>query len=89
MVKATKAWRAFCEWLPSYGSQSSLARALGITQSSVSRWERRESRPEPHHRDAIELLSGGAVKASEWLTKAEQAAVARIRAEACRTGTSG
>jgi len=55
-------------------SQSALARMLGISQPSVSEWVRLRSRPEPHFRDALEIILG--IPRDDWMTAAERAVVA-------------
>lgn len=59
-------------------SQSSLARALGVSQPSVSAWIAGPNRPEAHHREALEAITG--VPADDWKTERERALVLRIRA---------
>jgi len=57
--------------------QTHLAAKLGIGQPSVSLWLRGVSRPEPHHREALEYLLD--VPAESWLTEEEQETVRRAR----------
>ena len=59
-------------------SQSELAATLGIKQPSVSVWLRGQARPEPHLREAIEILTG--IPQHAWDTTEERAVVERIRA---------
>lgn len=59
-------------------SQSSLAKALDVSQPSVSAWLCGRARPEPHLREAIEIVTG--IPQSLWTTDEERAAVERIRA---------
>lgn len=59
-------------------SQSDLASTLGISQPSVSAWLRGGSRPEPHLREAIRLLTG--IPSSDWDTAEERAVIERARA---------
>jgi DNA-binding transcriptional regulator YiaG len=61
-------------------TQTSLAQVLEIGQSSISLWVNGRSRPEPHHRDALALLTRGAVPVESWLTDDERQKVARARA---------
>jgi transcriptional regulator with XRE-family HTH domain len=58
-------------------SQSALARALKIAQASVSLWTRGRSRPEPHHRESLELLAN--IPAESWQTAEERESVDRVR----------
>lgn len=69
-------------------SQSTLARTLGVSQPSVSAWLAGTSRPEAHHREALELLTG--IPADAWKTDVERALVARTRAavEAARNAAA-
>jgi transcriptional regulator with XRE-family HTH domain len=50
-------------------SQSKIANALTIAQTSVSLWFRRRTRPEPHHREALECLLG--IPRDAWKTDDE------------------
>lgn len=59
-------------------SQSELARELGISQPSVSAWLRGHSRPDPHHRTALEVLAS--IPAASWETDEERSLVERLRA---------
>lgn len=76
----TKASIALERWAETPGnSQGALARALGISQPSVSSWVRGTSRPEGHLREAIELLIG--IPVAWWATDEEHALVERVRAD--------
>jgi ribosome-binding protein aMBF1 (putative translation factor) len=72
-------------------SQSWLARETKIAQSSVGLWVHGKSRPEPHLREALEILLG--IPREAWDTARERAHVARIRAahapSEAATGTEG
>lgn len=59
-------------------SQAALARTIGVTQPSVSAWLAGPSRPESHHREALELLTG--IPADDWKTESERAVVQRAKA---------
>jgi transcriptional regulator with XRE-family HTH domain len=59
------------------GSQSSLAKSLDVSQPAVSAWLCGRARPEPHVREAIEILTG--IPASGWGTDDERAFVDRVR----------
>lgn len=68
------------EWVekPDAGrSQTELAKLLGVSQPSVSAWLRGESRPEDHHREAIEIITG--IPRGLWRRDAEQSVVERVR----------
>lgn len=71
---------ALREWLSAdeSRSQSWLARTLNVSQPSVSAWLTGASRPEAHHREALEALTG--IPADEWKTSDERALVLRMRA---------
>jgi len=58
-------------------SQSSLAKTLGVSQPAVSAWLSGGSRPEPHLREAIEILTG--IPSGGWDTDDERALIARVR----------
>lgn len=76
----TTASIALERWAETPGnSQGALARALGISQPSVSSWVRGTSRPEGHLREAIEMLIG--IPVAWWATDEEQALVERVRAD--------
>ena len=51
-------------------SQTELARLLAISQPSVSQWLRGTSRPEHHHRIALERIAG--IPVTDWLTRKER-----------------
>jgi transcriptional regulator with XRE-family HTH domain len=58
-------------------SQTYIADKLGITQPSVSAWLRGHSRPEPHLRDALAILTG--IPGHYWATDEELGVVERAR----------
>lgn len=60
-------------------SQATLARTLEVSQPSVSEWFSGRTRPAPHLREALELLTG--IPAASWQTEEERELVARIRAQ--------
>lgn len=65
-------------WLARHDlSQRELARRLEVTEAAVSAWVLGTRRPE-RHRDAIERITGGAVRAGAWDTPAERRARARL-----------
>ena len=72
-------------------SQASLARAVGVSQPSVSAWLTGPSRPESHHREVLEALTG--IPADDWKTARERELVLRARSLAgtdlAATGTEG
>lgn len=65
---------------PPSRSQGAIAKLLGVTQPAVRAWMRGTSRPEPHLREAIEVLTG--VPEATWELESErvakQAAIERI-----------
>ncbi len=66
------------EWMSASGThQTARAVRLGLNQSSVSSWLRRVSRPEAHHRAALQLLTG--IEESAWLTDEERELIERAR----------
>lgn len=80
VVTRTKASVSLAKWADTEGnSQGLLARALSISQPSVSQWVRGVSRPESHLREAIELITG--IPTADWETKDERALVERVRAD--------
>ena len=77
----TRARAALQAWLDGDGperTQAALARALGIAGPSVNGWVLGRSRPEPHLRQSLEILTG--IPAGDWDTDAERAIVERVRA---------
>lgn len=69
----TKAQLALLAYFAERGglNQARLAAALGCRQPSVSAWARGHSRPESHHREAIERLTG--IPQRDWMTASERA----------------
>ena len=67
-------------------SQASLAKALNVSQPSVSAWLCGRARPEPHLREAIEIVAG--IPQSLWTTDEERAAVDRVRARGADARTT-
>lgn len=61
-------------------TQGAIARAMGISQPSVSGWVSGQTRPGPEYRAALESLLG--IARDEWLTSREAAVVARARGAA-------
>jgi hypothetical protein len=60
-------------------TQAWLATQLGVKQPIVSKWVRGLSRPEPHLRDAIEVLFPGRVLAADWRTDEEAGLIETLR----------
>lgn len=82
----TMARAALQAWLDGPGperTQAALARTLGIAGPSVNGWVMGRSRPEPHLRLSLEILTG--IPASDWDTDDERAVVERVRALADQT----
>jgi DNA-binding transcriptional regulator YdaS (Cro superfamily) len=72
-----KAAKALARWQAAgprrQRGQSAIARALGVSQPAVSAWLKGVSRPEGYlRREALEELTGGAVKAADWTTPEER-----------------
>lgn len=64
-------------------TQSTIARALGISRPSVAAWLHDGARPEPHLRVALNRIYG--IPVNDWLTDAEYAqAYGCTRATAAR-----
>lgn len=59
-------------------THGAIARALRVSQPSVTAWLQGACRPEAHNRAMLETLTGGEVRASSWLLPKE-------RSEADRT----
>lgn len=58
---------ALRSWLDAEGRKASwVACRLGVDESAVSHWLAGRRRPEQSAREALELLSGGAVKVDRW-----------------------
>jgi len=85
--RSTEGRRLLIECLapPSRHTQSSIAAALEIGQSSVSLWASGRSRPDTHHRTALRILLS--IPEDAWLTPAEKATIAR--AESAASAASG
>jgi transcriptional regulator with XRE-family HTH domain len=80
-TKLTRGARLLREWLDApeaKRSQTDLAKTLGVSQPSVSAWLRGDSRPEDHHREALEIIT--AIPRGLWRRDAEQDVVERARA---------
>jgi predicted transcriptional regulator len=57
---------------PRIRSLSAIARHLGISQPAVSAWARGTARPEGPHREALQVLTGGAVASEAWMRASER-----------------
>lgn len=71
----TAARRKFKIWMgerPRERSQAAVGRSLKLTPTSIRQWMTGWARPESHHRQALEALTGGAVPAGEWETAKEK-----------------
>lgn len=81
----TDGQRLLREWLAAdtSRSQSSLAKALGLNQSSVSDWIAGISRPDTVMRAALHERCG--IDEATWLSTSERKQLSRLR----RTGTDG
>lgn len=80
MGTKTDGCKALNDWLaggPARISQGYLADRLRISQGSVSLWCRGVSRPEHHHRLALEHVCG--IDPMAWLTPAEARSLAAVR----------
>jgi transcriptional regulator with XRE-family HTH domain len=74
----TEGRRLLAAWLKGAGrSQTALAHLLRINQAMISAWASGSCRPEAHHREALEHLTG--IPARAWQTPAERAYVRRAR----------
>lgn len=52
-------------------TQAWLAKALGVSAPSVNAWFARQTRPQPHLRETIEVITNGAVTREGWLFPSE------------------
>lgn len=71
------------EWLEHHGQTASwLARELGYAPATASRWldDERPMVPDQPAREALEILTGGAVPAAMWRTAEDAAVLERARA---------
>lgn len=77
-MKAGSALRA---WRKKAGKAlRDVAELVGVSEMTVSEWERSKKRPREAHAALIEKLTSGAVGASSWLSEREK----RARAQAER-----
>ena len=60
-------------------SQRDAAKLADVTQSAWQRYEDGKSRPKQRSADAIERLTEGSIRASEWAETDEEVAVRRAR----------
>lgn len=77
----TRARKRLAAWQgksPKTRNNTAIANALGIKQPSVSGWLRGAARPEPHLREALEILTSGAVESKDWTLPEERALVAKV-----------
>lgn len=72
---ALRAWRKRAE-----KSQRDVAELVGVSEMTISEWERSKKRPREAYAKLIETLTAGAVPASSWLSEREK----RARAQAER-----
>lgn len=89
---ATRARDALDSFLAKRGeSQTVFGARVGASQKAVSKWLLLGGRPQPHTRKLIELATGGAVRAVDWLTPPERAQQRSQEREAAKraTGTTG
>lgn len=79
----TEGAEALTRWLDLPGhSQAALATELEVSQPAVSAWARGVSRPEPHLRAALQLLTQ--IPPAAWDKVEERELVARVRARVKR-----
>jgi len=60
-------------------SQVAAASELGTSGPTVHEWCSGSKRPRPHYREAIEIWTGGEVKAGDWDTGDERQCVDAVR----------
>jgi transcriptional regulator with XRE-family HTH domain len=69
-MKAGSALRA---WRKKTGkSLRDVAAIVGVSEMTISDWERSKKRPREQHAALIEKLTGGEVSASAWLSASEK-----------------
>jgi transcriptional regulator with XRE-family HTH domain len=65
-----------------------VAAIIGVSEVTISDWERGKKRPRVEHASLIERLTGGEIPAASWLSEKEKRAWAdreqRVAAEAVR-----
>jgi hypothetical protein len=67
MDRKTHASAALSSWMKDEGRKVSwLADKAGVDRGAAGRWMRGIQRPHPAFRTAIEEITGGVVKASDW-----------------------
>ena len=93
VATSTLGRKQLLQWIaedPSTRNPTSIARALGIRQTSVRDWTLGNSRPDLDRRPALERLTDGRVQQDAWLTAKEKRArlkLAAIEPMVPRTGT--
>lgn len=80
MALRTKALRDLTKFKRTHDvSGVAIAEALSVSKATVSCWLSGRLQPDYKHRLAIEIWTGGAVCAADWLTDQDHADLARIR----------
>lgn len=68
--------KALVKWLDDERiKQSDLARTLGVTRQAVQGWHSGNIQPGLYYAMALEVVSGGKVKQTDWLTQAQRLAL--------------
>lgn len=91
IVFDTKSRKDLLRWMrkdPKSRTRAAIARALGLTQPAVSGWVLGRTRPDPSHRLAVAVLTGGEVAAEGWALADEKKLVAETKPFRS-TGTEG
>jgi len=75
MPSGMKAGSALRAWRKRLGkSLRDVAEVVGVSEMTVSDWERSKKRPRGENAALVERLTGGEVGASAWLTPSEKRA---------------
>lgn len=90
MAPETRGRKELLAWIdqdPKVRTRSAIAEHLGVKQPAVSAWILRNSRPDAQQRLMLEKLTGGVVRATDWLTAGERRETDDVRPMERATGT--
>ena len=67
------------EFLASGHKQTEVAKKLGVVQSAIAAWVAGTGRPEPQHREALQVIAG--IDPALWQTEQERQRIQKLRDE--------